>query len=640
MSRFGFAPSRLAFPPLLAVVGLVWLCLVTSVRADEARPNILWITCEDASPNLDCYGDEYAVTPRLDQLAREGVRYTAAFAPIGVCAPARSCLITGMWPPSIGTHHMRCEGKLPAGVHPFPHYLREAGYYTSNNVKTDYNFASPAGTWDESSRRAHWRGRATGQPFFSVFNITTTHESQIRISDAEFAQRTKDLPPDAHHDPARAKLPPYYPDVPEIRRDAARFADLVSVMDTEAGAILDELERDGLADDTIVFFFSDHGTGLPRSKRWLYDSSTHVPLIIRFPKKYERLAPSLPGTTCDRLVSFVDFASTVLSLASVPIPSTMQGVPFLGAAAGKPRQYVHGFRDRMDERYDMLRSVRDERYKLIRNYHPELPYFGAQHLSYQAAMPTMQVWQRLADTSELSGPTAQWMTPTKPDVELYDTGADPWEINNLADDPQFAEVRERLSAELTRWMTDIIDLGFLPENDLRTRFGDSSPYDAVRESRELYPLDNILRVAETAATTKVVSQRDLDVLIRAAASADPALASWGVQGLANQLSADASRRKQISRQLVAALKSGQPQARIVAAEALARAGQMELALPILAAAIDSNDQWVRLMAAIAIDRLDQQAAPLHEALKHSLRADSNEYFRRVVAHVLGVRSKP
>jgi len=625
------AATRSTSLPILVLIALLLSLFAPGVRADDAPPNILWITCEDASPNLGCYGDEYAVTPRLDQLAREGVRYTAAFAPIGVCAPSRSCLITGMWPPSIGTHHMRCEGKLPAGVHPFPHYLREAAYYTTNNVKTDYNFTPPAGTWDESSRRAHWRGRRAEQPFFSVFNITTTHESQIRISDAEFANRTKDLPPDARHDPARAKLPPYYPDVPEVRRDAARFADLVSVMDAEAGAILDQLERDGLADDTIVFFFSDHGTGLPRSKRWLYDSSTQVPLIVRFPKKFERLAPSPPGTTSDRLVSFVDFAPTVLSLAGVPIPPTMQGVAFLGSAAGAPRQYVHGFRDRMDERYDVLRSVRDERYKLIRNYHPELPYFGAQHLSYQAAMPTMQAWQRLSDAGELSGPSAQWMTPTKPDVELYDTVDDPWEINNLADDPKVTEVRERLSAELTRWMTDILDLGFLPENDLRSRFGDTPPYDAVRRNSELYPFDQVLQHAEAAASTKRASAADCATLIKGIASNDPALAFWSVLGCANRCTTDGTDTHQA---MLAALESDAPQVRIVAAESLAKAAEVGQASNVLAAALDSKNEWVRLMAVQAIDRLDDRVAPLRGKLA-ALRADSNEYVRRVVAHILG-----
>ena len=297
------------------------------------RPNILWITCEDISPNLGCFGDLYAVTPNLDRLATEGVRYTNAFAVIGVCAPARSTLITGMYAPSLGTHPMRCRGTLPDYVRCFPEYLRDAGYYCTNNVKTDYNFATPESAWDESSRQAHWRKRRAGQPFFSVFNFTSCHESQIRLPEEKYAERTADFTSRQRHDPALATIPPYHPDTPEVRRDWARYADMITYMDREVGALLAELDADGLADDTIVIFFSDHGAGMPRSKRWLYDSSLRVPMIVRFPKKYQHLAPGEPGAITDRLVSFVDFAPTVLSLAGVLIADHMQGEPFLGEQA-------------------------------------------------------------------------------------------------------------------------------------------------------------------------------------------------------------------------------------------------------------------------------------------------------------------
>lgn len=618
--------------PVVAILGLLTLCCTSIARADDARPNILWITCEDISANIGCYGDDYAVTPRIDQLAAEGVRYTAAFAPIGVCAPARSCLITGMWPPSLGTHHMRCQSKLPQGVQCFTEYLRAAGYYCSNNVKTDYNFAVPKNAWDESSRRAHWRGRAAGQPFFSVFNFTTTHESQVRMPDAKFVERTKDLPDNARHDPAKAPIPPYHPDVPEVRQDWARYADLISVMDGEVGAVLDELQQEGLAEETIVFFFSDHGAGLPRSKRWLYDSSTRVPLIIHFPKKYEQLAPSAPGTTCDRLVNFVDFGPTVLSLAGVPIPPTMQGVPFLGKKAGPERQYVHGFRDRMDERYDMLRSVRDERYKLIRNYQPQKPYFGVQHLSYQNEMPTMQAWERLAAAGELNAVAAQWMQPTKPDVELYDTVVDPWEINNLADDPQYAEVRQRLQTELARWMQDIGDLGLLPECDLRTRFKSEPPYDAIRREPQSYPFARILAAAELAASTTPASADEQTRLLEMASDDDAAVRYWAIRGLVNRCGDDKCQAA-----LVAALKDDAPAVRITAAEALAADENDDQALSVLAAAIKSDDEWARLMAANSLDRLDDRAAPLSADLKSILESDRNDYVRRVLSDALGKR---
>src|SRR5262245_12554518 len=271
----------------ISLVGVL-LCSapVQAVDGEAKRPNILWITCEDISLHVGCYGDSYAVTPNLDRLASQGVRYTRAFAPIGVCAPSRSTLITGMYACSLGSQHMRCTIRLPESVHCFPEYLRQAGYYTTNNVKTDYNFAPPKEAWDELSNKAHWRGRKPGQPFFSVFNFVSCHESQIRLPEKQYQQRTKDFTDRERHDPAKAFVPPYHPDAPEVRKDWARYADMITFMDKEAGKVLKELEDDGLAEDTVVFFFSDHGAGMPRSKRWLYDSSLRVPFLVRFPKKY------------------------------------------------------------------------------------------------------------------------------------------------------------------------------------------------------------------------------------------------------------------------------------------------------------------------------------------------------------------
>jgi len=263
-----------------------------------AKPNILWITCEDMSPDLGCYGDTYARSPSIDRLAGESVRYTHCFTHIGVCAPSRSGIITGMYPPAIGSQHMRSTTVLPSGVRCFPAYLREAGYYTTNNSKTDYNFSAPKDTWDESSGKAHYKNRPQGKPFFAVFNITVTHESQIRAGEKAYEKNTARLTADQRHDPAKATLPPYYPDTPVVRKDWARYHDNNTAMDYEVADRLKELDEAGLADDTIVFFYSDHGRGLPRGKRWLYDSSVHVPLVVRMPEKL-RPADWKPGTTPD-----------------------------------------------------------------------------------------------------------------------------------------------------------------------------------------------------------------------------------------------------------------------------------------------------------------------------------------------------
>lgn len=595
--------------------------------AAEDRPNVLWITCEDMSPNLRCYGDAYAVSPNLDRLAEQGVRYTHVFAPIGVCAPSRSSLFLGMYASSAGTQHMRCEGTLPPGVEGYPWHLRRAGYYCTNNVKTDYNLKPSPGTWDQSSAKAHWRNRKPGQPFFAVFNLTITHESQIRAGAAERARRARELGPEGRHDPARAPLPPYHPDTPEVRRDWASYYDTITLMDRQAGAILADLEADGLADDTIVFFYSDHGAGMPRSKRWLYESSTRVPLIVRFPEKYRQLAPDAVGTTTDRLVSFVDLGPTVLSLAGVPTPDTMQGVPFLGRFQGEPRRYVHGFRDRMDERSDLLRTVRDRRYRYIRNFHPERPWFQDQYISYLYEMPTMQVWQRLSDAGQLDGPAAAFMARSKPIEELYDSESDLWEVNNLAGSPAHREVLERLRAECRRWQAVSVDLGLLPEADLRARFGSEAPYAAVRRDPSLYPFE---RIATTADLANARASENVPALVERLRDEDPAVRYWAAVGLGSL--AESPGEKALGA-LSRGLSDPAGWVRVAAAEALCRHQQDAAAVPELLNAMDDPNAWVRLEAINVLDRLDERAKVAEPRLRQALD-DPEPYVVRVAHHAL------
>ena len=456
---------RIAKPVTLTLLACLLLFAGAWLNRGKAhpptRPNILWITTEDMSPDLGCYGDSEARTPNLDRFASEGARFSNAFSISGVCAPSRSALITGMYPTSIGTHHMRSQGVPPPDVKCFTEYLRAAGYYCSNNVKTDYNFDPPLTAWDESSRKAHWRGRAEGQPFFSVINFTVTHESRIRAEPERFARLTAALTPEDRHDPAKAQLPPYYPDDPIVRRDWANYYDLITAMDYKVGELLAQLEEDGLADNTIVFFYGDHGRGLPRAKRWVYDSGMRVPLMIRWQGKIK------PGTVRDDLVSFVDFGATVLSLAGVKIPSYIQGQAFLGEQAAPPRDYVYAARDRMDETYDIIRAVRDKKYKYIRNFEPGKPY--VQFIWYMEQMPTMQVMREYNKFGKLKGPEKLHFLPTKPVEELYDVTVDPHEVNNLADSPDHQDVMKRMRAALENWMKDTGDLGLIPEDELKER---------------------------------------------------------------------------------------------------------------------------------------------------------------------------
>ena len=431
-----------------------------SLKAEETktqRPNILWVSCEDISPDLGCYGDSYAVTPNIDKLAAEGVRYTNAYAHAGVCAPARSGLITGMYPTTIGTHHMRCKGVPPAQVKCFTEYLRAAGYYCTNNSKTDYQFDPPMTAWDESSRKAHWRNRTKGQPFFAVINLTVSHESRNWPKKGEKIV----------HDPAKAVVPPYYPDTPVVRQNLGRYYDNVTKMDEQAGKILQQLEQDGLADNTIVWFWGDHGRGLPRGKRWIYDSGIHVPLVIRVPEKLRKLAmpdnPDAvnPKSVDDDLVAFIDFAPTMLSLAGVKIPFHIQGQAFLGSQKAKPREYIFAARDRMDEAYDLIRAVRDKRFKYIRNYMSHLT--RGQDIEYMNRMPAMQEMRRLNAEGKLKGPKKQYFEPTKPVEELYDTHTDPHEVKNLAGDPKYKKVLVRMRKVHAEWVQNTGDIGLIPE---------------------------------------------------------------------------------------------------------------------------------------------------------------------------------
>lgn len=430
--------------------------------AQAKRWNILWISCEDISPDLGCYGDAYARSPNIDKLAKQGMRFKRAFTVAGVCAPSRSGIITAMYPTSIGTHHMRSKGVPPEEVRCFTEYLRALGYYCTNNVKTDYNFDSPITAWDEVSNKAHWRNRPRkDMPFFAVFNIITTHESKIRATPGEFAKLTAKLKPADRHDPDKAVLPPYYPDTPIVRQDWARYHDLITAMDIQLAEILAQLEEDGLADSTIVFFWSDHGRGLPRAKRWVYDSGIHVPLIVRWPGH-------LPaGSTNDDLISMIDLGPTVISLAGGTPAPHMQGRAFLGDKKGAARDYVFAARDRMDETYDRIRSVRDKKWHYIKNFEPQLSY--AQKIAYMDEMPTMKEWRRLDALGKLTGPQAFFFTKDRPAEELYDTEADPHEIRNLAGDPQHQATLKRLRAVLDDWIKTTGDQGAIPEEKLKEK---------------------------------------------------------------------------------------------------------------------------------------------------------------------------
>jgi arylsulfatase A-like enzyme len=456
---------------VIPIAGATRLAQQTSAPSSR-RPNIVWISNEDMSPHLGVYGDRSARTPVLDRLARESVRYTRAFTTAPVCAPSRAAIITGMYQTSIGAQHMRTtEDRVPELPGPylavppfyvkaFPEYLRAAGYYTTNRAKTDYQFGVPFTIWDQLGRNAHWRNRANkDQPFFSVFNLEVTHESQIFPSSP--ARKGKRLVTD----PTELEVPPYYPDTPAVREELARMYDNIADMDAQVGEILKQLEDDGLAENTIVFYWSDHGDGVPRAKRSLYDSGLRVPLMIRWPKSLG--STIAPGSARDELVSFIDLAPTVLALAGVEIPAHLQGRALVGPRAAPAPEFVFAARDRMDIEYDMMRSARDTRFLYIRNFSPELPYAG--HIIYRNQSAIMQEWFRLQAERKLTGSAALWMRTARSAEELYDTRADPYQIHDLSADPAHAATLARMRTAVTAWMTRIGDQGLINEAEMIQR---------------------------------------------------------------------------------------------------------------------------------------------------------------------------
>lgn len=597
-----------------------------SLADGPARPNILWLTCEDMGPHIGPYGDRYATTPNLDRFAQRALRYETVWSNAPVCAPARTTLISGLYPPSTGGEHMRSMVRLPPGFKMYPQVLREAGYYCTNNSKTDYNLEEPGQVWDASSARAHWKNRRSGQPFFAIFNFTITHESQIRTRPHTWV-----------HAPAKAPLPAYHPDTQEVRQDWAQYYDNISTMDAQVGEKLKELEDAGLAEDTIVFFYSDHGSGMPRSKRWPYNSGLHVPLLIRIPEKYRALAPKdyLPGGVTSRPVGFVDMAPTVMSLAGVQPPSYLQGHAFAGKYEAPPQTFLHGFRGRMDERYDLVRSVREGRFVYIRNYMPHRIY--GQHIGYMFETPTTRVWKELFDSGKLKAPqTYFWQT--KPAEELYDLQTDPDEVKNLAASAEHRATLERLRKAEQEHAKSIRDVGFLPEAEVHRRAEGRTPYELGHDPSR-YPFERVFAAAELASRP---AKDDLPKVLKLLSDADSGVRYWGVTGLLirGKTAVEASRTE-----LRRALTDESPSVVAVAAEALGKYGTAEdLAASLDAlrkiAPADGTDVYTRIAALVAIDELGKKAVPLLPLVKQLDRpvpgapARTREYPSRLVESIL------
>jgi N-sulfoglucosamine sulfohydrolase len=473
------------------------------------QPNIVWITCEDMSPHLGSYGEKLAKTPNLDQLAKEGVRYTNAFSTAGVCAPSRAALITGCYQTSIGAMHMRtlaasaAIGKeayppgfhaysavVPDGVRGFPEYLRKAGYYTTNNSKQDYQFDAPEAIWNENSSKAHWRNRKNkSQPFFSIFNLMVTHESQVWSRNKE----------PLLVDPKQVEVPPYYPDDSISRVTIARFLTNVMLMDKQVGEILQQLKDDGLYENTIVFFYSDHGDGMPYVKRELLDRGLRVPLIIK--------APFLKANSTDnQMLSFIDFAPTVLSLANISIPKSIEGQAFLGDQKVKTqRKYIYAARDRMDSEYDRVRAVNDGQFTYLRNYMPELPHY--QQVQFRLQNPIMANLLKLKNEGRLNPSQMHWFTNSKPIEELYDYKNDPFEMDNLAENPKYAIKLKELRAAHLAWMKMYKDYAEIPEMEMVNNWWKGKDTAPITAKPVVNFSNKLVKITSATNTTSIVYKK-------------------------------------------------------------------------------------------------------------------------------------
>ena len=532
-----------------------------ALQPTQTRPNVLWLSTEDIGPQLACYGDTTAKTPNLDALAAQGLTYDVAWSNYPVCAPARTTIISGMYAGTLGAGNMRSQVKLPTDIKMFPQYLRETGYYCTNTSKEDYNLIKPKGVWDKSNKTADWQNRKPGQPFFAVINFSGTHEGKIRNSEHT-----------AVIDPASVKLPSYWPDTPEVRKDWAQYYDNLMKMDDWIASELKKLEVAGVADQTIVVFFGDHGSGMPRHKRYAGDSGMRVPFVVYVPEKLRaNFAPQeySPGGRSQRSIGFVDLAPTMLSIADIEAPKFMQGRAFLGpkqVAIEDQPEYLFGFRERMDERPDLSFSVRDKQFVYIHNFMPHLP--AGQKLQFQLITPTTRKWLDMFEAGELNPVQARFWQP-KAIEELYDLKADPDETNNLAGDPQHQPNLERFRKAFVGNLRKVGGLSFVHEGRMQaiTDEGKRMRRDLAADQAE-FPFEQILEIAGAVGGPELdvaTMQSNIAKCAEAAAAKSPVVRYWATMGLLNGGQPAIAQHDDLLQQL---LEDEAPEVALTAAEAL------------------------------------------------------------------------
>jgi len=596
---------------------LAYVLASNPILAQTKRPNILWVVSEDNSPlYVGAYGDPLANTPNIDRLAAKGITFEAAYtAPI--CAPSRSGIITGRYASSLGTQHMRSQQPLPPSVRFFPEFLREAGYYCTNNAKTDYNTSTSwEEAWDESSKTAHWRNREGDQPFFAVFNFIESHESRL-------LKRTPLVT-----DPNAVRVPAYLPDTPVIRAEIARNYDNVSRADAAIGKILRQLEEDGLFEDTIIFYYSDHGGVVAGSKRFLNEAGTRAAFVARFPEKYADLAPLPAGSKTSELVNFIDLAPTVLSIAGIPQPKQFQGRAFAGLAAEPAPKFTFNFADRMDERYNFTRAVTDGRYRYIRNYYPERPW--AQFSDFLWRLSSVKEWELCFQTGIASSEQQQFFQAQEVEL-LYDCRKDPDNVVNLAEAPEHKGRLKQMRAALKQHILDTRDTGFIPEPIMTAMAQGASPTEFTSDP-EQYPLREILGIIDSVQISRSPdTAKQIEALSK---HASPIIRYW---------SASLSNDNAILESL---LSDPNPTVRIAAAESALRIGPDHAAMAVLEEAIMQTQRPMqRHFALDAFVRLPYDPSPsLTQVIGELAASDAwggMDYFlARLARRIVNTRNEP
>ncbi|UZR98733.1 sulfatase-like hydrolase/transferase [Chondrinema litorale] len=581
-------------------------CTFTNSKKESLPPpNIVWINAEDISPAFGCYGDNFAITPNTDALASKGIVYKKAFATAPICAPSRSCLATGLYATSMGTQHLRSVTPKPEFIKTLPEMLRNEGYFTSLSGKTDYNF-DPTGVWEYwENDNTPWKKRKEGQPFYSMFVFGLSHEGAGNIRE-KYESSVEDLPKEMFHDPAKVKVPPYYPDNEKARELWARYYDLVSAFDQKVGEVVENLEADGLMENTFIFVFADHGFGMPRYKRWLNETGLKVPLVVYTPEKYKSYFSESPGSTTEDLVSFVDFVPTTLSLAGIPKTEYMPGNAFLGPFRKDTREYVFGARSRADDMFETSRSVRNDRFMYIRHYQPQYPYIQDGYIFSDVK----EVFKLLREEHEAATlPAAsERMWHKKPNEELYDLENDPYELNNLAESDEYQLVKDSLRDELKNWIFETRDIGFLPEAEYMIRSTGSTPYQYAQSNN--YDLAAIYNAAEMVGKA---SKEEFEANLQ---SEDSGVRFWSVIGLLNL----GERAKSSLKVLLEVLENdSSPSVQIAAAETLCKLGNCENAIPVLEKYLKDDRVWVALQAARTTQLIKEEAKPLVPVINEVLK---------------------